>query len=166
MVPMNKLVTRLLESLVPYSGKVHASPRDVNLKLSDSGTPIVNTTALAAIDTEGGFYANISVQLNVVTDADETMSLTVEASKDGGSNYFHICEFPGFVAADDNIHIARSCYIPRPASGQSVTKVRLKARAVAGTTPSFPITSYIEPLLSLGPPAIDEVLAQGVANLT
>lgn len=146
--------------------RVHAMARDVNLKLADAGTPITSTTALAAINTEGGGFAWVHIQLGTVTDADETMSLTVECSIDGGSNYFHIGEFPGFVAADDNISISRPIYIPRPASGQTVTKVRLKARAVAGTTPSFPITSYIEPIISLAPPAMDEMLAQGLANLT
>lgn len=141
-------------------------PRDVNLKLADAATPITNTTALAAINTEGGFHADVRLFLGTVTDADETMSLTVEVSKDGGSTYFHAAEFPGLVAADDNIEIARPCYIPRPAAGQTVTKVRLKARAVAGTTPSFPITAYLEPHVSLAPPANDEALAVGVAHLT
>lgn len=140
--------------------------RDVNLKLADAGTPIASTTALTAIDTEGGWTGMVRVMLGTVTDADETLNLTVECSKDGGSNYFHICEFPQFVAADDNIEIARMAYFPRPASGQTSLKVRLKARAVAGTTPSFPITAYLEPLVSLAPPAMDEQLAQGVALLT
>lgn len=140
--------------------------RDVDLKLADDGTPIDSTTALAAINTEGGFPAMVRAFLGTVTDADETMNLTVEASIDGGSNYFHIGEFPGFVAGDDDIEIARLVYVPRPASGQTVTKVRLKARAVAGTTPSFPITAYLEPLVSLAPPAVDEALAEGIALLT
>lgn len=140
--------------------------RDVNLKLADSGTPITTTTALAAKDTEGGFWAVVRLFIGTITDANETMNLTVEASIDGGSNYFHIGEFPQIVATDDNLEIARPVYVPQPASGQTVTKVRLKARDVAGTTPSFPTTAFLEPLVSLGAPAVDEELAVGVASLT
>lgn len=141
-------------------------PRDVNLKLADAGTPITNTTALAAIDTEGGWFGLIRLLIGTITDADETFNITVECSKDGGSNYFHICEFPQFVAADDNLEIARTAYFPRPNAGVTSLKVRLKARAVAGTTPSMPTTAYLEPLLSLAPPAMDEAMAIGVAHLT
>lgn len=140
--------------------------RDVNLKLADAGTPITTTTALAAISTEGGGFGDVRLFLGTVTDSDETLNLTVEASIDGGSNYFHIGEFPQLVAADDNIEIARPVYLPKPAAGQTVTKIRLKARAIAGTTPSFPITAFLEPRISLAPPAVDVSLAQGVSNLT
>lgn len=150
--------------------------RDVNLQLAAAASPITSTTALAAKDTEGGFYALVRLFFGTITDADETMTLTVEASIDGGTDYFQIGVFPGFVAADDNLEIARPVYVPRPqgppdtGAVQTVTKVRLKASAIAGTTPSFPINAYLEPLVSLAPPGGDdnrsETLNRGVACLT
>lgn len=139
-------------------------PKDVDLKLVDAAAPIVDTTALAAIDVEGGWYGVVRLNIGTITDADETFNITVECSVDGGSNYFHIGEFPTIVAADDNIEIARPVFIPRRAAGD--VKVRLKARAVAGTTPSLPCTAFLEPLLSLAAPAVDQSLISGVALLT
>ena len=139
--------------------------RDVNLKMRDSGTPLGASGSSAAIDTEGGFYAAFRFTGGTITDADETFAVVIEASIDGGSNYFPIAALPGIVAADDAIEIARVGYIPRPASGQTVTKVRLTWVA-AGTTPSWPVNVYCEPLVSLGVPAVDEQLAVGLAKLT
>ena len=141
-------------------------PRDINLKLADSGTPITSTTALTAVDTEGGFYALVVMDMGVITDSDETFNITVEASGDNGSNYFHIGEFPQIANGDESTKISRPVYVPKPDSGQTKTKVRLKARAVGGTTPSLPVDAWLEPMVSLSPPAIDEVLGQGVATLT
>ena len=130
--------------------------RDVNLKLADAATPITTTTALTAKDTEGGYRADVRLFLGTITDADETMTLTVEISTDGGSTYFQAAVFPGLVATDDALEIARPVYVPVPDPTQTVTKVRLKASAIAGTTPSFPVTAFLEPLVSIAVPAGDE----------
>lgn len=139
--------------------------RDANLKMVASTDPFTTTTAKTAIDTEGGYRADVRLFVGTITDADETLNLTVEASIDGGSNYRHIGEFPIIIATDDNVELARSVIVPKPASGQTVTKVRLKARAIAGTTPSFPINAWLEPLLTEAIPALDSQQAIGTCKL-
>ena len=136
--------------------------RDVNLKLLDAATPITTSTNQTAKDTEGGFRADVRLYIGTITDADETLALHLDASTDGGSTYFQIASFPGIVATDDGLEIARAAYVPYPDPGQTVTKVRTRS-VVAGTTPSFPITAYLEPLVSLAVPATDET---GVATGT
>lgn len=138
--------------------------RDASLQLEEKATPITTSGNGTAINTEGGFYANIRIFGGTITDADETFDIHVDASVDG-TNYYPICTFPQIVAADDGIEIARPCYIPRPDAGVQYTKVR-RRHVAAGTTPSNALDMFIEPLESLAPPANDEVLGVGVALLT
>lgn len=139
--------------------------RDVNLIL-DSGSTITANGQTTAIDTEGGFYAIVRELFGAITGTSPTLDTDLEVSIDGGSNYFKVASIPQLVGTDDDIEIARVAYIPRPASGQTVTKVRL-SDVVSGTSPSFARTnSYLEPLVSLAVPAIDEGLSQGLAALT
>lgn len=125
------------------------SPKDVALKLVDASAPFTNTTATTPVLTEGGFRADVRAYLGTITDADEVMTLNVQAAIDGGSVWHNICTFPGFIATHDGLEIARSCYVPRPQAGQTHTRVRLQASSIAGTTPSFPISAWLEPLVSL-----------------
>ncbi len=143
------------------------SPRDVNLQLADSATPIEAAAAQTAVDTEGGFYAIVRLEGGALPDGDETFDLQVEASIDGGGNYYAIAIFRQLINTDDNIIMSRPCYVPRfPPATQTVTKVRLNCTAIAGATPSNPMNAWLEPMLSLGVPAIDEVLKNGLAELS
>src|SRR3990170_8555844 len=99
-------------------------PRDVNLILRLASSPLGASGSSTAIDTEGGFRADVRFFGGTITDADETFAVVIEASINGGSNYYPIGALPGIVAADDAIEIARCVYIPQPAAGYTATKVR------------------------------------------
>lgn len=133
-------------------------PHDVLLRLSDSATPITAAAAQVAVDTEGGFLCWVTFYLGVITDANETFNIDIEASRDGGSNYFPILTMEQFTNDEESRMIRRPCYVPRPnkESNINVTKVRLNTTAVGGTTPSLPLTTYLDPMLSLGVEAGDE----------
>ena len=67
---------------------------------------------------------------------------------------------------DSDVEIARVVYIPVPASGQTVTKVKISTRVAGGTVTTAPILqAYLEPLVSLGIPAVDKDLGVGVEEL-
>lgn len=143
------------------------SPRDVNLQLADAATPITATGSATAVDTEGGFYGIVKFECgDPITDANETFDFLVEASINGGSNYFQIGALRQIVDGDELLVKSIVVYVPRfPPLTQTVTKVRL-SYTVAGTTPSLLLNCWLEPLLSLGVPAIDEKLANGLAELS
>lgn len=124
--------------------------RDVNLRLENAVTRSTSGNS-TAIDTEGGFYALARIFFGAITGTTPTDDISVGVSIDGGSTYFNAGKLPQIVGTDDNLEIARPVYIPRPASGQTVTKVRLQ-HIVAGTTPSYIYTAWLEPLVSLGVP--------------
>lgn len=141
------------------------SPRDINLQLLDGGD-IVATGTSAVVDTEGGFFAVIRAWLGTCTGTTTTLIATIQASIDGGSNYYSIGVLPTLDDADDDIVVGRPVYIPKPTLSSTVTRTKVRiSYAVTGTTPVFPITAYIEPLLSLAPQATDVSLAEGVAKL-
>ncbi|KKL14835.1 hypothetical protein LCGC14_2511700, partial [marine sediment metagenome] len=120
----------------------------------------------SVIDTEGGFWGMVRMWLGTCTGSSVLVEVKVEASIDGGSNYYHIGQFPILDEDDDDIEIARPVYIPKPASGQTVTKVRLNTVSSAGTTPVVPVNAaYLEPLVSLGIPGVDAELTVGVEKL-
>lgn len=141
-------------------------PRDLRLRLVDDDT-ITNEATGTAVDTEGGFFALVRLFLGTMAAAADTMRVVVQASVDGGGNYYSIGEFPLLDGADDNKEIARPVYVPQPNSGQTVTKVRLNYFDLSeNATESFQIKSaWLEPLLSLAPPALDEKMSVGVALL-
>lgn len=139
--------------------------KDVNLRLANNVT-LTATGQQTAVDTEGGFRADVRLTGGLITGTTPLFDYDVEASIDGGSTYFKIGSFPQLDGADDNIEIARSVYVPKPAAGQTVTKVRLQY-TVAGTTPSHAgVTAYLEPMVSLAAPGTDVLLATGLAKLT
>ena len=139
-------------------------PRDENLALERKATPVTATGQGTAVDTEGGFFCVVRIQGGTITDADETFDLIVQASIDGGTNYRNIGAFPQIVAADDDVEVARPVYVPKPDSSNTVTKVRTDW-TVAGTTPSNAMDVWLEPMLSLGIPGVDEQLTIGVEKL-
>ncbi|KKL72518.1 hypothetical protein LCGC14_2084130 [marine sediment metagenome] len=141
--------------------------KDVNLALITASTDMAGTGDKGAEkDTEGGFWAVIRILLGTVTGTTVVCDIQVLCSIDGGANDFHIGQFPTIDESDDDIEIARVVYIPTPASGQTVTKVKLNTRTSTGTTPVVPVLrADIEPLVSLGIPAVDLELTQGVEKL-
>ncbi len=143
------------------------SPRDVNLQLADAATPITATGQATEVDTEGGFYAIVRFEVgDPITDANETFDFLVMASIDGGSNYFQIGAIRQIVDGDEDLIKSVPVYVPRfPPATQTVTKVRLEY-VVAGTTPSLLLNCWLEPMVSLGVPAIDEGLNNGLAELS
>lgn len=140
-------------------------PKDVNLRLANLAD-LAATGQQVAVDTEGGFFAVARLTNALITGTTPLFDFTIEVSINGGSTYFKVGAFPQLDEADDNIVIARPVFIPKPASGQTVTKVRL-AYVVSGTTPVCNDTTvYLEPMLSLAPYQVDVDLAEGVAKLT
>jgi len=144
--------------------------RDVNLTLISGATAMAGTGVKGSvIDTEGGFYAIVSMQLGTCTGTTVVVDVAVQASIDGGSNYFHIGQFPSLNEDDDDIEISRVVFVPKPTLSSTVTttKVRLNTVASSGGSPVVPVNqAFIEPLVSLAAPGIDNELSQGVAKLT
>ncbi len=141
--------------------------RDVNLAFITGATAMAGTGVKGSvIDTEGGFMAQVRAQLGTCTGTTAVVSVAVQASVDGGSNYYHVGQFPILDESDDDIEIARLVYIPKPESDQTVTKVRLNTVVSSGTTPVVPCNAaWLEPLVSLGIPGVDAELTIGVEKL-
>ncbi len=141
--------------------------RDVNLALITGATAMAGTGAKGSvIDTEGGFWATVRMLLGTCTGTSVLVEVKVEASIDGGSNYYHVGQFPILDESDDDVEIARPVFIPKPASGQTVTKVRLNTVSSAGSSPVVPCNrADLEPLVSLGIPGVDAELGIGVEEL-
>lgn len=140
--------------------------RDVNLQLISGATAMAGTGAKGSVvDTEGGFYALVSMLLGTCTGT-PAVSVAVQASIDGGSNYFHIGQFPILDEDDDDIEISRVVWVPKPDSSNTATKVRLNTVVSSGGSPVVPVNqAFLEPLVSLGGPGIDLELTQGVEKL-
>lgn len=143
------------------------SPRDVNLVLIAGATPMAGTGVKGSVvNTEGGFRADVRMFLGTCSGSSVLVEVKVEASIDGGSNYYHIGQFPVFDADDDDVEIARPVYIPKPDSDNTVTKVRLNTVSSAGSSPVVPCNkAFLEPLLSLAPQGVDMGLGVGLEEL-
>ncbi len=141
--------------------------RDVNLQLISGATAMAGTGAKGSVvDTEGGFYALVSALLGTCTGTTVVVSVAVQASIDGGSNYFHIGQFPILDEDDDDIEISRAVWVPKPNSSNTTTKVRLNTVVSTGSSPVVPFNqAFLEPLVSLAGPGIDLELTQGVEKL-
>ena len=142
--------------------------RDVNLQLISGATAMAGTGVKGSVvDTEGGFFALVSMLLGTCTGTPE-VSVAIQASIDGGSNYFHIGQFPILDEDDDDIEISRVVWVPKPTLASSlVTKVRLNTVISSGGSPVVPVNqAFLEPLVSLAGPGIDLELTQGVEKLT
>ncbi|KKN16983.1 hypothetical protein LCGC14_0970370 [marine sediment metagenome] len=142
--------------------------RDVNLQLISGATAMAGTGVKGSVvDTEGGFFALVSMLLGTCTGTPE-VSVAIQASIDGGSNYFHIGQFPILDEDDDDIEISRVVWVPKPTLASSlVTKVRLNTVVSSGGSPVVPVNqAFLEPLASLAGPGIDLELTQGVEKLT
>lgn len=139
--------------------------KDTNLILNLAASPLGASGSTTAIECEGGFFAVVRCYGGTITDADETFDLVVEASVDDEATYGSIGAFPQIVATDDDIEIARVVYVPPPTIGTATaTHVRI-THVAAGTTPSWPVTIYLEPLVSLAAPEIDLDQVKGLCEL-
>lgn len=141
--------------------------RDEDLAFITSAQAATSTGDIGdEIDTEGGFYAIVRMFLGTWTGSSAIVDIEVFCSIDGGSNDFHIGQFPKLDESDSDLEIARLVYIPVPESDQTVTKVKLSVRVAGGTVTLAPINAaYLEPLVSLGIPAVDLDLGIGVEEL-
>ncbi len=142
--------------------------RDVNLVLISGATAMAGTGAKGSVvDTEGGYFAIVSMRLGTCTGTTVVVSVAIQASIDGGSNYYHIGQFPILDQGDDDIEISRVVFIPKPTlASSSVTKVRLNTVVSSGSSPVVPVNyAAVEPMVSLAAPGIDNELTQGVAKL-
>ncbi len=141
--------------------------RDVNLALITGATAMAGTGAKGSVvEPEGGFYALVSMLLGTCTGTTVVVSVAIQASIDGGSNYFHIGQFPILDQDDDDIEISRVVWVPKPNSSNIVTKVRLNTVVSSGSTPVVPVNqAFLEPLVSLAGPGVDLELTQGVEKL-
>jgi len=138
------------------------SPRDTALIL-DSGETVIANGSTTAIDTVGGFLAWVALRMGTITGAGTTLDVRVQATPDGGSNYYLLGKFQQLGPTDDDKFLRIPVYIPRPESGQTVTSVRLNF-VVAGGAPSYAIDRCdLEPMVSLAVNALDEELVEGAA---
>jgi len=144
------------------------TPLDINLQLADAASPTTTTANGTAVNTEGGFYALVVFKFgDTITDANETWDFLVQASINNGSNYYQIGAMRQIVDGDEDLVKSIVVYVPRftPSATYVNTKVRL-AWTAAGTSPSVELDCWLVPLLSLAPPAIDEALKNGIAELS
>lgn len=141
--------------------------RDVNLQFVTASTDFAGTGDKGSEkDCEGGFYAMVRLFLGTITGTTVVCDIQVLCSIDGGTTDFHIGQFPTIDEADDDIEIARLVYVPKPDSSNTVTKVKLNTRVSSGTSPVVPVLlAFLEPLVSLAIPGVDEQLTIGVEKL-
>jgi len=142
--------------------------RDVNLTFISGDTAMAGTGVKGSVvDCEGGFWAVIRMFLGTCSGTTVICDVQIQASIDGGSNYFHIGQFPKLDESDSNIEVARPVYIPKPTLASSiVTKVRLNTRTSSGSSAVVGCDSaHLEPFVSLAAPVIDVEQAIGVAKL-
>jgi hypothetical protein len=105
------------------------------------------------------------MRMSSITTTADTVDTTIQASVDGGSNWFQVGTFPQLTDDEDTVEVARPIYVPQPNSGQTRTKLRLNHVVSAGGSATVAM-AWIEPMLSLAPPANDEKLTTGLALLT
>ena len=139
------------------------SARDANLKLDEDRSFSANVDA-TAIDVEGGMLAWVSMLLGTLSGAGAKMDAYVQASMDEGSNYYMIGKFQQILDTHDNKFLRVPVYVPRPTTAG--TKVKVRMHYVETTASAvFAITDvFLEPMVSIAVPAIDEVEASGAAN--
>lgn len=141
------------------------SARDANLKLDEDRSFTANADS-TAIDTEGGFLAWVSMLLGTLTGGGAKMDVYVQASMDEGSNYYCIGKFQQILDTHDDKFLRIPVYVPRPTTAGTFTKVRLHyVETTAGCNPFVIVDVFLEPMVSIAPPAIDEVEASGCAIL-
>lgn len=108
----------------------------------------------AAVNTEGGYFAEVRVWVKEVSETTTPLlDIDIEASIDGGSNYFKILRFPQIDENDDPasgvnaIEIARPCWVPRKLTTQDNVKVRCNT-VVAGASAEFDVEIRMRHLVS------------------
>lgn len=136
--------------------------RDVELILDDGRTVTADENT-DYIEVEGGMLCVARMWLGALSGG-TSLDVRVQSSPDGGTNYYMSGKFQQIVPTDDNKVFGCLCYIPRPASGQFKTRVRLNYDA-DGAISNVISKVVLEPLESISPPALDEKLSEGIAIL-
>lgn len=136
--------------------------RDTNLLLVDDDDITATGNSATVKDTEGGFLAWASLLLGAISGTSITWDVYVQASPDGGSTYYMIGKFQQIDEDDDDLELRVPVYVPRPESGQTVTKVRVKYTLV-GTSTMTVTSVFLEPMVSLAVPAGDDDRETGAA---
>jgi hypothetical protein len=146
--------------------------RDVNLMLLNPSTGVEAMSASAvigaAVTTEGGFFAMVRIKMGTIeTGSSPTLDIDIQASIDGGVYYNSIGKFPRLDAADDDIEIARVCWVPHADVAGGVNTVLVRLYGTISGTADYDISwAYLEPLVSLGGPVVDIEQRIGLELLT
>lgn len=135
---------------------------DLNLQLKASG-PITATENGNDVNTEGGGFAEFRAFYGTITGTNPTCDLEIHASTDGGTVYRKIGVMPQVVGDDDDKQVAIMVYVPKPDSGQTVTKLRYRAVIGGSNTPTFPFSVEGRGVPTVAPYAPDEDLQEGFA---
>lgn len=115
------------------------------------------------IEVSGGQLCWVALHTGAMSGASTTLDVRVQASPDGGSNYYMIGKFQQLGPSDDNKILRIPVYVPQPEDPDVPVRVRLNYD-VAGASPSYEVDlAYLDPMSDVAPPAIDEELEQGVA---
>lgn len=117
---------------------------DANLILASARAGATENTP--AIDVEGGSFAEFWFKASAWS-TDRTLTLKLQYSRDGGSNYRDLITAGEIInaAADVNVPYAYPVYIPKPTGTNKVTKVRL-ATTLGGTTGAITYDAGLKPL--------------------
>ena len=139
-------------------------PRDVNLVL-DPGRTVTASESEDYVEVEGGAFCLATLIGAAFAGASTTLDAYVMFSPDVGTTYYMAAKFQQLGPTNDNIETRIVCYIPRPTVKTNPVRVRIKY-VVAGSAPSYAISRvFLEPMVSLAPPDIDESLAIGLRTL-
>ena len=135
---------------------------DASLVL-DSGQIVVADGNTDYIEVEGGQLCWVHMQWGAMSGASTTMDARVMVSPDEGTTYYMKAKFQQVGPSDDSKDDRVPVYIPQPATKGTKIRVRINYD-VTGTSPSYAVSwCHLEPMTSLGVPAIDEQLATGAA---
>lgn len=115
------------------------------------------------IEVPGGILCWAGLHTGAMSGGSTTFDVRVQASPDGGSNYYMIGKFQQLGPSDDSKILRIPVYVPQPEDPDVPVRVRLNYD-VAGASPSYAVAlAYLDPMVDVSPPAIDEELEQGCA---
>lgn len=135
---------------------------DVNLIL-DSGQTITGDTNGTPVTCEGGWLGWAKLKLGAMTGG-TSLAVRIQFSIDEGANYYMAGKFQLLGGNDDNKYLAIPVYIPQPDTAGELVRVRVNYDDTGAGT--WVITKcWLEPMLSLAVPALDEELQEGAAAL-
>jgi len=136
---------------------------DANLVL-DAGRTLTNEAQTTAIEVEGGVLAWLCIKFATLAADGDALNVRLQYRPDG-TNYY-TC--PGgrveqILGTHDNKFIRQPVFIPAHETKGEETDVRLEYELSEIGTESFVITkAWLEPMLSLAPPPVDQLQAEGL----